>query len=320
MNEIWTEKYRPKTLDDFQTHKAIIRTLRWYVQQKDMPNLLYYGEPGIGKTALVHAYGRELYGEYFNDNFTEKNASDDRGINVVRTDIKEYAEYAPEGDFDFKILYLGEIDGLTKDAQDALKRTIETSADTVRFMADCNSLRNLIPAIKSRFCRIFVRKPSTGEVAMKLHDIADSEGVMDDLDEKTIVTIAETASDMRNAIQLLQALPFDGLTPITPDFVKQLAPNPSPLTVANLVTSLFNKADPKEREQKLSYAMEEAGWDGYAVLELMYDLIYKKDAKDLHKKSMLLDIIGEYMHRLSQPSNKMIQMRCCLSAMQAVIG
>jgi len=98
MPEVWTEKYRPRTLKDFSTHQAIMRTLQWYIDERDMPNVLLYGEPGIGKTAMVHAYARDLYGDYFHDNFKELNASDDRGINIVRTDVKDYAEYAPEGD------------------------------------------------------------------------------------------------------------------------------------------------------------------------------------------------------------------------------
>ncbi|HII40511.1 MAG TPA: AAA family ATPase, partial [Thermoplasmata archaeon] len=126
MKEIWVEKYRPKTLDEIVGQDEIVERLRAYRDSKNLPHLLFAGPAGTGKTTSAMALARDLFGEDWRQNYNELNSSDERGIDTVRTKIKEIARLAPFGGTDFKLIFLDEADNLTADAQAALRRTMET--------------------------------------------------------------------------------------------------------------------------------------------------------------------------------------------------
>ncbi|MBI0583253.1 MAG: AAA family ATPase [Methanomassiliicoccus sp.] len=137
MNEIWIEKYRPKTLKDIVGQKDIVDRLESYVQTKNLPHLMFAGPAGTGKTTSAIALAKGLYGDNWKGNFNELNASDERGIDVVRGKIKDFARTAPMGGAGFKIIFLDEADALTGDAQAALRRTMEKYSRTCRFVLSC---------------------------------------------------------------------------------------------------------------------------------------------------------------------------------------
>ncbi|RLF54191.1 MAG: replication factor C small subunit, partial [Thermoplasmata archaeon] len=151
MQEIWTEKYRPKTLSELVGQKEIIQRLMAIVESGNIPHFLFTGPAGTGKTTSALALARQLFGEdKWRDNFQELNASDERGIQVVRTKIKSFARAAPLGGADFKVIFLDEADSLTADAQAALRRTMERYSNTCRFILSCNYSSRIIPPIQSR--------------------------------------------------------------------------------------------------------------------------------------------------------------------------
>ena len=125
MEDIWVEKYRPKTLDEVVGQDEIVERLKAYVKHKNVPHLMFAGPAGTGKTTCALALTKELFGETWKQNFNELNASDERGINIIRGKIKDFARTAPMGKAGFKIIFLDEADSLTSDAQAALRRTIE---------------------------------------------------------------------------------------------------------------------------------------------------------------------------------------------------
>ncbi|MFY4815776.1 AAA family ATPase, partial [Haloarcula sp. AONF1] len=155
--EIWIEKYRPQTLDDIHGQEEIVERLQSYIAQDDVPHLLFSGPAGVGKTTAATAIAREIYGEdNWRGNFLELNASDQRGIDVVRDRIKGFARSSFGGDF--RIVFLDESDSLTDDAQSALRRTMEQFSDNTRFILSCNYSSKIIDPIQSR-CAVFRFSP-----------------------------------------------------------------------------------------------------------------------------------------------------------------
>ena len=138
MKELWIEKYRPKVLDDVVGHHEIVERLKAYVGTINMPHLMFAGPAGTGKTTCAIALTKQMFGDDWQTNFQELNASDQRGIDVVRKTIKDFARTAPLGTLPFKIIFLDEADALTSDAQAALRRTMEKYSGTCRFILSCN--------------------------------------------------------------------------------------------------------------------------------------------------------------------------------------
>ena len=157
-NTIWIEKYRPLRLADIVGQDEIIERLESYVRSGNLPHLLFTGSAGVGKTTAAVSLAREFFGESWHMNFRELNASDERGIDVVRNQIKQFARTSPLGGATFKILFLDEADALTTDAQAALRRTMESYAQTCRFILSCNYSSKIIDPIQSR-CAIYRFKP-----------------------------------------------------------------------------------------------------------------------------------------------------------------
>ena len=211
---IWIEKYRPMKLADIVGQDDIIERLESYVKTGNLPHLLFTGNAGVGKTTAAIALAREFFGESWQMNFRELNASDERGIDVVRTQIKQFARTSPLGGSSFKILFLDEADALTSDAQAALRRTMENYAMTCRFILSCNYSSKIIDPIQSR-CAIYRFRPlDKTAIAKEIHRIARSENltVTDDAIQ-AITYIAQ--GDMRKAINALQ-----GAAILSPEITK----------------------------------------------------------------------------------------------------
>jgi len=151
---MWTEKFRPDNFSDIKGQKDIVKRIKAFVEQKNMPHLLFAGPAGVGKTTLSLVVVKQLYKDMWRENFLELNASDERGIDVVRVKVKEFARTKSIGNVPFKIIYLDECDALTKEAQQALRRTMENYTQTCRFILSCNYSSKIIEPIQSR-CAVF---------------------------------------------------------------------------------------------------------------------------------------------------------------------
>ena len=143
-----------------------VKRLKNYVEKKSMPHLLFSGSPGVGKTTAALCLAQDLYGDTWRENFLELNSSDERGIDVIRTKVKDFARTKPIGDAPFKVIFLDESDALTSDAQNALRRTMEKYSDICRFILSCNYPSKIIPPIQSR-CAIFRFSPLKTEDLVK---------------------------------------------------------------------------------------------------------------------------------------------------------
>ncbi|XP_063904709.1 replication factor C subunit 5 [Zophobas morio] len=206
INLPWVEKYRPTHLDDLVSHEEIIKTINKFIKDDQVPHLLFYGPPGTGKTSTILACARQLYGTptQFSSMVLELNASDDRGIGVVRGQILTFASTRTIFKSGFKLIILDEADAMTMDAQNALRRIIEKYTENVRFCIICNYLSKIIPALQSR-CTRFRFGPLTPEqILPRLNYVIDEENVkVTDDGKQALLTLGN--GDMRKVLNVLQS-------------------------------------------------------------------------------------------------------------------
>ncbi len=207
MNISWVEKFRPKNLNEVESQEDIIISLKNCIKTKNIPHLLFFGPSGCGKTSTILALAKEIFGvKYWDDRVIELNASDERGIKVVREKIKRYAMNSVSIDNDippWKIIILDEADNMTPDSQFALRKIMEDYSKVTRFCIICNYHNKIIDPIVSR-CSMYRFKPIPKEnIYRKLKDICEQENTLiDDENIKMIESISR--GDMRKAINFLQ--------------------------------------------------------------------------------------------------------------------
>lgn len=305
----WTEKYRPKTLEEMVGQEEVVARLKAYAEKKEMPNLLFAGPPGTGKTTAAMALAREIFGDTFEQNFLELNASDERGINVVRETIKEFARTLPFGGARFKIIFLDEADALTADAQHALRRTMEKYAATSRFILSCNYSSKIIEPIQSR-CAIFRFRPlSEEQIKERLKYIANNEGLEITEDGlNALVYVSE--GDLRRAINLLQASAALSKK-IDEKLVYQVASKARPQEIRKMM-ELALAGNFMEARKILYNIMIEYGMSGDDVIRQMHKEVFNLNVDD-KIKVQLIDMIGEYEFRIVEGANERIQIEALLA-------
>ncbi len=308
VNEIWTEKYRPKSLDDVVDQEHVVERLKAFVEQKNIPNLLFAGPAGTGKTTCALALARDLYGNNWKHNFLELNASDERGIDVVRGKIKDFARTKPI-DADFKIIFLDEADALTQEAQQALRRTMEKYASVTRFILSCNYSSKIIPPIQSR-CAVFRFKPLPDDaVKSLLKKIADKEGVK--VDEKAYdALIMLSEGDLRKAINLLQSTAIL-YKEIDETKIYEMAASLKPQEV-NEILQYALKGKFRDAREKLIKLVALRGLSGQDVVKSFYRAITDLDLPDEYKVE-LIDKLGEYEFRIAEGASEDVQIEAMLA-------
>ncbi len=308
-NTIWIEKYRPVKLADIVGQKDIILRLQSYVKTGSLPHLLFTGTAGIGKTTSAVALAREFFGDNWRMNFRELNASDERGIDVVRNQIMQFARTAPLGEATFKVLFLDEADALTTDAQAALRRTMENYARNCRFILSCNYSSKIIDPIQSR-CAIYRFRPLDREaITVELMRIAKNEGLSVSEDAvSAIIYIAQ--GDMRRAINALQGAAIISNN-ITESMIYEITSNARPDEILELIQVIL-QGDFEGSEQILHELMDKRGIAPNELISQFYRTLVKHPVHRTLKVEMISHL-GQADFRLSEGGNSDIQMEALLA-------
>jgi replication factor C small subunit len=310
VSSIWTEKYRPSRFHELVGQNDIVKRVEGLTNSMNIPHLLFAGPAGTGKSSLALIIVKELYGTNWRENYLELNASDERGINIVREKVKNFARTKSIGNVPFKIIFLDEADALTPEAQQALRRTMENYSSTCRFVLSCNYSSKIIDPIQSR-CGIF---------RFKLLEKKDIEKYLLDIVKRENLTIKPEAieilyegseGDCRRATNLLQA-------------TASISPN----ITAELVSTIISNAKPKDIKVVLDYAL--AG-DFQRAREKLLDVMLKESisGQDVIKaiqkeiwnlpvepelKVRLTEKTGESEFRIVEGSDPFIQLQALLAS------
>ncbi|MGV8176862.1 MAG: replication factor C small subunit [Candidatus Bilamarchaeaceae archaeon] len=305
----WTEKYRPKRLDDVIGQKDAVESLKAFVRTRNMPNLLFSGPPGVGKTTATLALAHEMFGEDIGGNLLELNASDDRGIDIVRGKIKDFARSVTMGKVPFKIIFLDEADALTQDAQQALRRTMESYSTVTRFILSCNYSSRIIEPIQSR-CAVFRFLPLTEEETIRLaKHVAEGEGLK--CDEKVYKAVSYIAEgDSRKVINLLQAASLHSKS-ISEELVHKISSKARPAEVKEMIElGLGGKF--LEARGKLDKLVIHYGLSGDDIVSQVYREIVNLDIPE-REKIKLVEAVGECNFRLTEGASERIQIEAMLA-------
>ena len=306
---MWTEKYRPRSLDEMVDQEEIVSRLKGFVEARNVPHCLFAGPPGTGKTTAALCLAHDLYGEGYMNYIMELNASDERGIDVVRETVKTFARTRSMGEVPFKILILDEADNMTADAQQALRRTMERYTETCRFILIANYSGKIIEPIQSRCAPFRFTYLAKEQVAQRLRFIAEKENV-ELLDSGVDAILDVSGGDLRRAINTLQAAASIG-KPIDAEVVYSVVGRANPSDIqAMLQTALkgdFIKARDMLRELMMKYGV--AGPD---LLRQVHSEIFRMDLPEKWKIRIATEI-GEIDFRLIQGASEEVQMSALLA-------
>ncbi|KAM7309790.1 replication factor C subunit 5 isoform X1 [Ixodes scapularis] len=309
----WVEKYRPNKLDDLIAHEDIISTINRFINEDRLPHLLFYGPPGTGKTSTILACARQIYGpKEFGSMVLELNASDDRGIGIVRGEILNFASTKTIFKSGFKLIILDEADAMTNDAQNALRRVIEKFTENARFCLICNYLSKIIPALQSRCTRFRFGPLSLSQMSPRIEHVIEQERLTVTEDgKKALMDLAQ--GDMRKALNILQSTSM-AFEEVTENNVYQCVGHPLKSDISNMVTTLLNEDFAFSYDQ-INKVKVNKGLALQDVLTQIHLYVHRIEFPN-EVKMYLIDKMAEIENRLAAGTSEKIQLSSLIAAFQ----
>ncbi|CAG8498493.1 10295_t:CDS:10 [Ambispora gerdemannii] len=304
----WVEKYRPKTLNDLVSHKVIISTIEKFIEEHRLPHLLFYGPPGTGKTSTILACAQKLYGPKWRSMIMEMNASDTRGIDTVREEIKTFASTRKIFSSGFKLIILDEADAMTQAAQNALRRIIEKYTQNVRFCIICNYISKIIPAIQSRCTRFRFSPLELDQVESRLNLIIEAENVNITSEGKhALMKLA--GGDMRKALNVLQSC-HAAYDQIDANAVYSCTGNPEPQNIKDIVEAMSGDEFTAAHSTIMKIKTEK----GIALQDIITDIYKYLETYQLpaNVRIYLLDNLASIDYRLAKGGTEKFQVSALL--------
>ncbi len=309
---IFIEKFRPQTFAQVRGQQEIVQRVQALVERKNIPHMLFAGPAGVGKTTLSLIVAKTLYGQDWKQNFLELNASDARGIDVVRNEVKDFAKTKAIATVPFKVILLDEADALTKEAQQALRRTMETYSNSCRFILSANVSSKLIDPIKSR-CAMFKFKPlSRDDIKSLIVDVAQAEKLV--IDGEAVDAVYEASEgDVRQVYNILQSCAAVSLT-IDRARVQEVQTVTDVRAVADVMRYALDKDFVKARSKLLDIMLNQ-GLSGFDVIKQVQKEALRIEGVDDRKKLQIIERCGEIEFRLVEGADDFVQLEALLAFM-----
>ncbi|MCW4022907.1 MAG: replication factor C small subunit [archaeon] len=308
---MWAEKYRPKSLNNIINQKEIVDRLKSFAKAKNVPHCIFAGPPGTGKTTAALCLARDLYGDRYREYMMELNASDERGIKMVRETVKTFARTRSIGEIPFKILILDEADNMTSDAQQALRRTMERFTETCRFIMIANYSGKIIDPLQSRCAPFRFSYLSQVDQNRYLQNIIDKEDIKI-LDEGYDAIFEVSQGDLRRATNTIQAAASMGKV-IDAETVYSVIGHANPEDVNEMLKTAM-KGDFLGARKQLRDMIMKYGVAGSDIIKQIHGAVFRSMLPDSWKVT-LSEAIGEADFRMVQGADVEVQLSALLARM-----
>jgi len=309
-SEIWTEKYRPTNFSEIVGQEDIIKKVQSLTNSLNIPHLLLAGPAGTGKSTLALIIVKELFGSNWKENYLELNASDERGIQVVREKVKNFARTKSIGNVPFKIIFLDEADALTPEAQQALRRTMENYSSTCRFILSCNYSSRIIDPIQSRCAAFRFKLLEKKDIEKIIKKIGENENLQIS-DEAIEILYEGSEGDCRRAINLLQSTAF--ISPVVnKDIVSTVISNAKPKDIRTVLDYALSGDFQKSREKLLDVMLKES-ISGQDIIKAIQKEIWNLPVEP-ELKVKLTEKTGETEFRIVEGSDPFIQLQSLIAS------